>query len=528
MRSFHASESVVKTKECEKSHTMLLSILIPTLTERRAQFLALKGRLERQAADHNLGKRVEILAEEDNREQSIGMKRNLLIQRATGRFVVFVDDDDDVHDSYVPLICHAIESHPDLDCIGLKGTILFRGRHQRQFVHSLQYSDYATIAGVYCRPPYHLNPIRREIAARYRFADTSYSEDIDWSLRMRNDRALTREHLINESLYCYRSRRFWSYQWLLDRTERVRHLLGLRMVNRLRPWRRRQSLPGRKKQVSDVCVCMLVVGDSNYYRAARQSIRSVLERSDFDVCVGTDDPDRIRPVSDRVRRLHLPAPKDPHRAQPFLMKFQSLLACLEQVQAEWIVLLDTDAIFADTITTGTVRQALDGYSLGMAEQTTIRGSHMTRKEFLDHYINYSLAWLQPDAPTPTLDAYRFFNAGVVLGQRTELHRLATWAVEKANRATRPHQLGEHMIADQDYFQLWANTLHPGCCKTLPWSWNHCALWDSGFPRPGAHIMHFSNFCRGPRLAQTLQMAYYRHFYSKSAPAAGPSNGTAGS
>jgi len=230
--------SVTVKKSCEANHTMLLSILIPTLVERRTQFQALKNRLQRQATDHGLATCVEILAEEDNREQSIGMKRNLLLQRATGRFVVFVDDDDEVHDSYVPLICHAIESHPDLDCIGIQGTILFRGKHQRPFVHSLQYSDYATIAGVYCRPPYHLNPIRRDIAVRYRFADTSYSEDIDWSIRMRNDRALTREHVIRESLYCYRSRRFWFYQYLLDRTEKIRHLLGLRFVNRLRPWRR--------------------------------------------------------------------------------------------------------------------------------------------------------------------------------------------------------------------------------------------------------------------------------------------------
>ncbi len=217
---------------------MLLSILIPTLTERRMQFLALKGRLQRQAADHGLGTCVEILAEEDNREQSIGMKRNLLLQKATGHFVVFVDDDDDVHDAYVPLICHAIKSHPDLDCIGIQGTILFRGKHQRPFVHSLQYSDYATLDGIYCRPPYHLNPIRRAIAVQYRFADTSYSEDIDWSIRMRNDRALTREYFIRESLYCYRSRRYWFYQSILDRTEGIRHLLGLRLVNRLRPWRR--------------------------------------------------------------------------------------------------------------------------------------------------------------------------------------------------------------------------------------------------------------------------------------------------
>jgi len=217
---------------------MLLSLLIPTLIERRAQFRALKGRLQRQAAESGFEEDVEILSHEDDRELSIGAKRNLLLRKATGRLVAFIDDDDDVSDAYVPLICRAIEAHPDVDCIGLKGTLLFRGQHPRQFVHSLQYTDYATVAGVYCRPPYHLNPIRRDIAIRYLFEDTSYSEDVDWALRLMRDRALTREYFIEELLYCYRSRRFWAYQCLLDRTETIRHFLGLRFSNRLRLWRR--------------------------------------------------------------------------------------------------------------------------------------------------------------------------------------------------------------------------------------------------------------------------------------------------
>jgi hypothetical protein len=54
-----------------------------------------------------------------------------------------------------------------------------------------------------------------------------------------------------------------------------------------------------------------------------------------------------------------------------------------------------------------------------------------------------------------------------------------------------------MVADQDYFQHWANTLHPGACAELPWEWNHCEWWDEDFPAPDARILHFSNFCLGP-------------------------------
>jgi hypothetical protein len=62
----------------------------------------------------------------------------------------------------------------------------------------------------------------------------SCSEDLDWALRMRDDRALQREEFIDSVLYYYHSRRWWCYQWLLDGTETLRHKLGIRMVNRLR------------------------------------------------------------------------------------------------------------------------------------------------------------------------------------------------------------------------------------------------------------------------------------------------------
>src|SRR5215467_9960671 len=102
---------------------MLLSILIPTLESRRASFLRLYQRLDRQIVHNNLRSVVEILVFEDGGQHSIGKKRNALLQRAAGRFVVFVDDDDDVSDDYVRLIAGALSKRPDVDCIGIKGQV---------------------------------------------------------------------------------------------------------------------------------------------------------------------------------------------------------------------------------------------------------------------------------------------------------------------------------------------------------------------------------------------------------------------
>lgn len=238
MREGHSSGRIYTILESANPirsfHAMLLSILIPTLDSRRSLFGRVHGHLTAQVAAAGLVEDVEILHLRDSGERSTGWKRNRLIEQARGEFVAFVDDDDGVSDDYLSRICDAIRAHPDIDCIGIRGIVRFRGLHPREFIHSIRYSDYRTCGRVYLRPPYHLNPIRRSIASRYRFADVYYSEDIDWARSMAFDEVLRKEHFIDSVLYYYASRRSWRYQWLLDHTETLRHSLGLRLDNRLR------------------------------------------------------------------------------------------------------------------------------------------------------------------------------------------------------------------------------------------------------------------------------------------------------
>jgi|GEM_PF-1113911 hypothetical protein len=216
------------------NHPMQLSLLIPTLECRRDQFSRLVEGLEFQIRNAGRSSDVEILPYPDAGGYSIGHKRNILLGRAKGEFVASIDDDDEVGDRYIELICDALGRRPEVDCLGIRGVITFRGSHPCEFVNSVQYSDMFSRNHTYYRPPTHVNPIRRAIAVRYRFPDVSYSEDLDWALQMRDDRALQREEFIDSVLYYYHSRRWWCYQWLLDGTEALRHKLGIRMVNRLR------------------------------------------------------------------------------------------------------------------------------------------------------------------------------------------------------------------------------------------------------------------------------------------------------
>lgn len=212
---------------------MMLSVLIPTLESRREQFQHIWGRMISQIRAAGAERTVEVLYERDNREQSLGAKRNALIRRARGRFIAFVDDDDDISDDYISKLCEIISRRPDIDCIGIKGIVTFRGGHPREFSHSLRYQDYFNRRHNYFRPPYHLNPILRSVALRHPFRAASYSEDVEWALRLQRVGALQREEFIDTPLYFYKSRRWWSYQLLLDWSEPLRHALGLRMVNRL-------------------------------------------------------------------------------------------------------------------------------------------------------------------------------------------------------------------------------------------------------------------------------------------------------
>jgi len=190
---------------------MLLSILIATIRGRERSFAALFEHLSAQCRRHgwlavgDAPGTVEILWEKDNKQISIGAKRQKLLERARGRFVVFVDDDDWVPDNYVTRICEAIESNPDVDCIGLIGEHTTNGANPESFVGSLRYREWAEDRDGYryVRSPYHKTPVARTAALRAGFRDERFGEDQSFSRRLLD--TLQREYFIaGEVLYYHR------------------------------------------------------------------------------------------------------------------------------------------------------------------------------------------------------------------------------------------------------------------------------------------------------------------------------------
>lgn len=267
-----------------------------------------------------------------------------------------------------------------------------------------------------------------------------------------------------------------------------------------------------------VAISTLAVGGVNYALAARQALASCLEQTPFEIHLSCEQAHvSLLPRSPRIQ-LHPLDFAARFRADGFLAKLHALRSCLSQCDAEIILHLDADAVLRLPLRCEDLERALGSHGLAMVEQKAITGSTMSRADFLQHYIQHALAYIAPAETPPSLDAFRFFNSGVILFRREELRAFLDWAEARLSALPAHHEVGIHMIADQDYLQVWANNVRPGSCAELPWFWNHCAHWDDGFPREEALVAHLSNFCNGPTLDSIAQL---RQLRQKPEPADAP-------
>lgn len=175
-----------------------LSILICSLEseERERTLRRLMSMLDPQRCDE-----IEILIHKDDGTLSIGEKRNMLMDAAVGKYIVYIDDDDLVSERYVELILKALESGPD--CVG------FMGRYfnaitgdVKNVVYSLTVEQSMESDTTYFRSIGHLNPVKRSIAQIVRFPERSSHEDEPYTMGLRV--RLKREEYISEvPMYFY-------------------------------------------------------------------------------------------------------------------------------------------------------------------------------------------------------------------------------------------------------------------------------------------------------------------------------------
>ena len=153
-----------------------LSILIATMPVRSAKLANL-----RQVLDRQLTSEVEVITD-ISMNYNIGTKRNKLLGLASGKYVVFCDDDDLLSSDYVEKILEACKS--ECDCVGISGVITTNGKAEMPWHISKDYQGWFERKGVYYRTPNHISPVKRELALAAGFPEISFAEDYEYSMRL--------------------------------------------------------------------------------------------------------------------------------------------------------------------------------------------------------------------------------------------------------------------------------------------------------------------------------------------------------
>ncbi len=172
-----------------KAYSYDWSVLIATIPGREASLQSLLQSIREKVARLAPDLRVEYCIKFDNKEMSIGLKREHLLQNAQGKYVSFVDDDDNVTDAYIEDLAATIRGQYPV--MRIRGQIA-----QFTFTHSLANKLDGLMAqnGVFVRPPNHLNPMMADIAKLIHFKDATYGEDLEWTLRLAKSNFLTHEY----------------------------------------------------------------------------------------------------------------------------------------------------------------------------------------------------------------------------------------------------------------------------------------------------------------------------------------------
>lgn len=177
-----------------KNYVYDWSILIATMQGREESLgrvlRSIQEKIRRIAPDL----RYEVRMEYDSREKSVGSKREKLLQSAQGRYMSFIDDDDDITDHYIEDLWECIKGgYPVMRLYGDMG--------QYRFVHTLEFSmtDKMADETMFRRPPNHLNPMLTDVAKWVHFEDALRGEDIDWAFRLHNTGILKREYRSDSS-----------------------------------------------------------------------------------------------------------------------------------------------------------------------------------------------------------------------------------------------------------------------------------------------------------------------------------------
>jgi glycosyltransferase involved in cell wall biosynthesis len=176
-----------------------LSILICSVenTERQESLNKLVHELNHQVCSNYAENIVEILVERDNGTMSVGKKRNVLIDKANGEYICFIDDDDYVAKNYLNLILQNLTK----DILLIRIDHRVNGMQSKEIQPSLYIDNLETNELIFRANHLHLCPHLKLKASWVKFQEINFAEDLDYSQRLI---PLIQHHdIITEAIYIY-------------------------------------------------------------------------------------------------------------------------------------------------------------------------------------------------------------------------------------------------------------------------------------------------------------------------------------
>lgn len=181
----------------------ILTIMIPTTVDRFPLFNILSAELFKQINQLPDPRSVRVISLEDNKEMSVGAKRQKLLETATGDFVVGIDSDDWIDNCYIMEILNVIHRHPTTDHVGFLEHCDIDGEQSISIFSSADLEWAENKRGydhIRCANP--KSVIRRSVALRVGFEDMRYGEDRVFSEKVTP--LIKSEVFIHKVLYYYR------------------------------------------------------------------------------------------------------------------------------------------------------------------------------------------------------------------------------------------------------------------------------------------------------------------------------------
>jgi glycosyltransferase involved in cell wall biosynthesis len=163
--------------------------------------------LYKQIIMGNYAQEVEILFDPRIGLITKGEKRQSLLDISRGKYIAFIDDDDEIASIYVDKVMNGVNA--GVDVVGIVGNYYSDSKFIKQFKHSISCGvdesgkPYWEDKDYYYRCPNHLNPIKRELAVQAKFKDINHGEDTDFAMQLYNLGLLKSEYFISDPLYNY-------------------------------------------------------------------------------------------------------------------------------------------------------------------------------------------------------------------------------------------------------------------------------------------------------------------------------------